>query len=226
MLQPLDAIALAALRESVLVKRLAAIWCRHYGNSAPTTGGDVLAWAKSEYGNVLRKGRAQAVGLSLGNEVKRQLAKRRRRKEAAAFTDMLTLALDDPVRRAALLTRILGSPRRWVAPRRMAHGAYLSNCINSGLVAALIPTNITLRRINRPAVLVYRQTGDRTRSYWVPGGFRTLSDALIWLIPKKAHRYLKMDGVRVEHDGKHKKVRLTLPDGTIKKFAWRKIGEG
>ena len=226
MLQPLDAIALASLREHVLVRRLAALWCRTYGNSAPTSGPDILNWVKEEYGDVLRKGREKAVGLALGNEVKRQLAIRKRRKEAATYIDMLELHFDDPVRRAFLLTEILGAPRRWLAPRRMASGAYLNNVVTSGLVAALIPTNIRLRRIDQPAVLVYRQLGDKPRSHWVPGGFRTLSDALIWLIPKKAHQYIKMEGVRVEHDGKHKKVRLTLPDGTIKKFAWRKIGEG
>ncbi len=226
MLSPLDAIALASLREPILVKKLAALWCRQYGNSAPTSGPDILDWIKEEYGDVLRKGREKAVGLALGNEVKRQLAIRRRRKEAKTYCDMLELDIDDPVRRAFLLTRVLGAPRKWLSPRRMASGAYLENCITSGLVAALIPTNYRLRRLDSPALLVYRQTGDRPRSHWVPGGFRTLSHALIWLIPEKAHRYVKMDGVRVEHDGKHKKVRLTLPDGTIKKFRWRKVGEG
>jgi hypothetical protein len=228
MLHPLDAIALASLRESVLVKKLAALWCRQYGNSAPTSGADILAWVKEEYGDVLRKGRTKAVGLALGNEVKRQLAVRKRRKEVADRFDHLELPAseDAMTRRLILLHTILGPPRKWIAPRRFGAGAYNIHCINSGLVAGLIPTNIKLRRVVSPTLLVYRQSGDRPRSYWVPGGFRTLSDALVWLIPEKAHRYVKMDGVRVEHDGRHKKVRLTLPDGTIKKFGWRKIGEG
>ena len=227
MLHPLDAIALASLDEGVLVKKLAALWCRHWGNSAPTSGPDILDWVREDYGDLLKKGRDRAIGLALGAEVKRQLAVRKRRKEALEATaDVLRYDLNSEIRNRDLLDRVLGAPRKWISQMRTAPGAYANYCITSGLVAALIPTTFRLRALRAPALMVYRQPGDRARSYLVPGGLTTLTDVLIWLIPEKAHRYVKTPGVRVEHDGKRKKVRLILPDGSIKKMGWRKVREG
>ena len=225
MLHPLDAIALASMPEKVLVKKLAALWCRHYGNSAPTSGPDILVWVREDYGDVLKKGRERAMGLALGSEVKQQLAVRKRRKQRLAKQDPLELPIADGARQRILLETILGAPRKWMSPIRTAPGAYTNYCINSGLVAAIIPTTIRLRAFRGPSLLVYRQRGDRVRSYWIPGDFATLADVLVWLIPEKLHHPLKTGQVKVEHDGKRKKVRATFADGSVKLFAWRKVRE-
>jgi hypothetical protein len=226
MLHPLDALALASLDEGVLVKKLAALWCQHYGNSAPTSGADILDWVREDYGDILKKGRDRALGLALGAEVKRQLAVRKRRKESQAGQDILELPITDGARQRALLERVLGAPRKWVSKLRTAPGAYSNYCITSGLVAALIPTNFRLRALRAPSLLVYRQPGDRARSYLVPGGLTTLSDVLVWLIPEKLHHAIKLGQVRVEHDGRTKKVRATYADGSVKLFSWRKVRNG
>lgn len=226
MLHPLEALALASLREPVLVKKLAAVWITYFGNSAPTSGQDILDWVREEFGDVLKKGKERAIRLALGNEVKRQLAIRKRRKKARAGVDVLELSIRDGARQRALLEHVLGAPRKWVSPSRTAPGAYSQYVITSGIVAALIPTNIRLRALKAPSLLVYRQPSDRARSHLIPGTVSTLTMALVWLIPEKAHRLIRQAGVRVEHDGKHKQVKVIYPEGHIKRFAWRKVREG
>jgi hypothetical protein len=222
----LEALALASLDHQILIKRLASVWCRFYGNSAPTSGQDILDWVREEFGDVVRKGQEKAIRLALNGEVKRQLAIRRRRKQSRAAEDVLELEVRDGRRQRALLESILGAPRKWVSPLRTAPGVYTQYGIYSGLVAAIIPTNIRLRTLKSPSLLIYRQPGDHARSHWIPGTITTLTAAIVWLIPNKAHPLIKMDGVRVQHDGRYKKLRITLPDGNIKSFKWRRLREG
>jgi len=223
MLHPLEALALASLDEGVLVKKLAALWCSHYGNAAPTSGADILQWVKEDFGEVVKKGREKAVRLALGSEVKRQVAIRKRRRQRTAGEDLLELKPRDGKRIKALLDSILGQPRKWVSPLRTGTGAYAQSCFTSGLVAALIPTTIRLRALKSPSLLVYRQPGDRARSYWVPGDIPRIDNVLLWLIPQKLHQSIKKGLVRVEHDGRHKKARAIGVDGSVSLVSWRKV---
>lgn len=225
MVQPLDALALAVLPEPVLIKKLASLWCQHYGNSAPTSGGDIYDWAVEEYGPIVKKPRERAIKLALGTEVKAQLAARKRRRQQKAAKDPLSFPIKSEQRRLAIVERMLGAPRRWVGVARTAPAPYSQYCITSGLVAALIHTNFKTRGLDCPTLLVYRQPGDIARSYWVPGSLTTLSDVLLWLIPKEAHQAVRAPGGRVEHDGRRKKARVFFPDGTVKTYAWRKLKE-
>jgi hypothetical protein len=221
MVHPLEGLALAGLSELVLVKKLAALWCRHFGNTAPS-GGDVLAWIKEEYGPVAPKGRARAVSFALGSEVKRQLAVRKRRKEARAPKDILELEMGDGWRQRKLLEGILGQPRKWVSPLRTSAGAYTQYTITSGLVAAIIPTSIILRAIRAPSLLVYRQPGDTARSYWVPNDL-DIAGCLVWLMPDRVQQDIKAGRAWAAHDGRLKRVRCTYTDGTVKTYPWRKL---
>lgn len=225
MVQPLDALALATLSEPILVKKLAALWIKSYGNSAPTSGDDIYAWLVEEYGPVTKKSRERAVKLALGREVKQQLAIRKRRRRARPPKDELSLPIKSEGRQRAIVERMLGAPRKWVSPLRTGPAPYEQFCITSGLAAALIHTNFKTRGLDYPTLLVYRQAGDIPRSHWVPGSLRTLADVLLWLIPKDAHHAITKGGARVEHDGRRKKAIVSYLDGTIKTFAWRKIKE-
>jgi hypothetical protein len=225
MLHPLEALALASLPEPILVKKLAALWCSHYGNSAPTSGADILQWVLEDFGEVVKKSREKAIRLALGQEVKRQVAIRKRRAARKAGEDILELDPRDGKRLKSLLDSILGAPRKWVSPLRTGTGAYAQFCITSGLVAALIPTTIRLRALKAPSLLVYRQPGDRARSYWVPGNISRIDNVLLWLIPQRLHQPIKQGLVRVEHDGRHKKVRAISTDGSVKLVSWRKLRE-
>src|ERR1041385_526461 len=109
MLQPLEALALASLRDPILVKKRAAVWISYYGNSSPTSGQDILDWVREEFGDVILRGKERAIRLALGNEVKRQLAIRKRRKKDRAGVDVLTLPVTDGARQRALLDRVLGA---------------------------------------------------------------------------------------------------------------------
>lgn len=222
----LEALALASLDTHVLIKRLASIWCQHYGNSSPTSGQDILDWVREEFGEVVKKSQERPLRLALTNEVKRQLAVRARRRKRRRGQDVLELDIHDGARTHALLEQVLGAPRKWVSSNRTAPGAYAKYCISSGLVAAIIPTTFQLRTLKAPSLLIYRQPGDRARSHWIPGSISSLTMALVWLIPEQAHHLIDREGVRVEHDGKHKKVKVIQPDGHIKSFAWRKVREG
>jgi len=223
MLHPLDGLALAGLPEDILVKKLAAIWCARFGNSAPTSGGDILTWVREEYGPVAPKGRTRAVSHALGSEVKRQLAIRRRRKKTRAVIDVLELDIDDGRRRMVLLEVGLGAPRKWVSPLRTGTGAYTQNIITSGLMAAIIPTTIRLRGLKSPSLLVYRQPSDVARSVWVPNNL-DIAGCLVWLMPERVQQAVKT-GARAEHDGRLKKIRCFYTDGTVKLYPWRKIKE-
>jgi hypothetical protein len=222
MLHPLDAIALACLSERILVKKLAAIWCRNYG-AVPIAGEDILSWVREEYGSVLKKGQDRTIKLALESEVKHQLAIRKRRQQQLCGVDILECELNGYERNQYLLEQVLGAPRKWLSPKRTAPGAYARYCINSGLVAAIIPTMFKLRNFKGQSLLVYRQSGDRARSYWVPNNLATLDAVFVWLIPEKLHQLMKTGQVRVEHDGRGKKVRAMFPDGSVKLFSWRKV---
>lgn len=221
MVQPLEGLALAGLPEDVLIKKLAALWCLHFGNSSPS-GGDVIAWVKEEFGPVAPKGRQKAIGRALGTEVKRQLAIRKRRREARRGQDPLELAIGNGIRQRKLLDSVLGPPRRWVSPLRTSPGAYSHYTVTGGLVAAIIPTNIRIRSIKSPSLLVYRQPGDTARSYWVPNGL-DIAGCLVWLMPDRVQQDVKIGRARAEHDGRLKKVRCVYTDSTVKVFPWRKL---
>jgi len=205
----------------VLVKKLAALWCQQFGNTAPS-GGDVLAWVKDEFGPVAPKGRQKAVSYALGSEVKRQLAVRKRRKESRRGQDPLELEIGDGHRQRLLLEGILGAPRKWVSPLRTGTGAYHQYTITSGLVAAIIPTTIKLRAMKAPSLLVYRQPGDTARSYWVPNDL-DIAGCLVWLLPDRVQQEVKTGRARAELDGRLKKVRCISTDGTVTMFPWRKL---
>lgn len=222
--QLLDALALATLEEPALIRRVAAIWCRQE-NRAPYSRAEVAKWVKREFGPVLNAKRREALAKALADECRRQLRVRRRRaKRAAESVDPCDTPVGSELRIAKLLHSRLGPARRWVSQNRMLQPdsacSYIDADFHSGLVAGLIPVKMSLRRISDPNLLVYRQGWAAPQTVFVPGHITTVEDAFFWLVPPGAQDFMRLPGVRVEHDGEEQAVRLTTPWGS-KTLPWR-----
>lgn len=224
--QILDALALATLPEPALVQRIAAMWLRAHQNRAPYNRSEIDKWVKQEFGPVLDQSKRQRLSKELLDETKHQLRLRRRRARGELDRDPLTVPMNDPIRIGQLLKSRLGPARRWVSTGRIPHQSsdcyYIDGAFFSGLVAGLIPVKMRLRRISDPNLLVYRRGRCDAQTRFVPSYITTVADAFIWLIPDDAREFLRMPGIRVEHDGEDQSVRLITPWG-VKALPWREL---
>jgi len=230
-LKPLDALGLAVLDESAQIPCIAAIWCRAFRDRAPTSKLEIVRWVKREFGPIFDTKARDRIAIRLMDETKRQLRLRTRRKVKYPV-DVLQTPAGSDARIGALLNSRLGPARAWVRKQTIAknpqpwndHGdcLYISAGFYSGLVAGLIPIQMSLRRIVNPCLLVYRKGQDVPQSYWVPGSITTVADAFIWLIPPEAHDFLELEGTRVEHDGEAQAIRLHTQFGS-KTLPWRAL---
>lgn len=222
----LDALAIASMPEAALVPRLAAMWVRENQNRAPYNRVEVERWIKREFGPVVDQDDRERVCKELVIECKRQIRLRERRGKRRAALDVYTLPVGDPLRFGALLNSRLGPARRWAAQQRLAQNAaacqYIDGDLFSGLVAGLVPVKMRLRRIEDPNLLVYRQGNAEPQTRFVPGWVTTVVDAFLWLIPVEAQAFLKLPGVRVEHDGEAQAIHLITQWGT-KVLPWREL---
>lgn len=227
----LDALGLALLDERALVPRLAAIWCREFQGRAPHSKTEIIRWVKREYGPIIDAAQRDRIALRLIDAAKQQLRLRARRRKSGASDVLLTPAGSDE-RVGRLLQSRLGTATAWVRrqtlvknPQPWGDGKechYISAGFYSGLVAGLIPIQMSLRRIINPCLLVYRRGFDQPQSYWVPGTVTSVADAFIWVIPTEAHEFLELEGTRVEHDGREQAVRLYTRFGS-KTLPWRAL---
>lgn len=231
-IKPLDALGLAILDEPAQICCLAAIWCRAFNGRAPTSKVEIIRWVKREYGPIFDSKQRDHIALRLIDEVKQQLRLRARRKRSEGSSDVLLTPVGSNARIGALLQSRLGPARVWVRRQTIAKNPqpwndneeclYISAGFFSGLVAGLIPIQMSLRRIINPCLLVYRRGFDEPQSYWVPGTITTVADAFIWVIPPEAHEFLELEGTRVEHDGKAQAIRLHTQFGS-KTIPWRAL---
>jgi len=229
--KPLDALGLAILDESAQISSLAAIWCRAFRGRAPTSRLEIIRWVKREYGPIFDAKQRDRIALRLLDETKRQLRVRKKR-NIKSPDDVLTTPLGSDARIGQLLNSRLGPARAWVRKQTIAknpqpwneHGEclYISAGFYSGLVAGLVPIQMSLRRIINPCLLVYRRGQGVPQSYWVPGSITTVADAFIWLIPPEAHQFLELEGTRAEHDGDAQALRLHTQFGS-KTLPWRTL---
>lgn len=222
--QILDALALATLDENALVQRVAALWCRAHNNRAPYNRSEVAKWVKAEFGPVLDPQKRERLSKELLDACKQQIRLRRRREKRGRAVDPLTVPVGDPLRIGKLLASRLGPARRWVSQYRSQQTScdYIDGDFYSGLVAALVPVKMRVARIADPNLLVYRQGSAEPMTRFVPGYITTVADAFIWLIPDDAREFLRIAGIRVEHDGGEQAVRLVTPWGT-KTLPWREL---
>ncbi len=229
--KPLDALGLAILDERALIPRLAAIWCREFQGRAPHSKTEIIRWVKREYGPIIDSNQRDRIALRLIEAAKQQLRMRARRRKSGPCDVLLTPAGSEE-RIGRLLQDRLGPAVTWVRrqtlvknPQPWREGkecCYISSGFYSGLVAGLIPIQMTLRVIINPCLLVYRRGFDQPQSYWVPGTITSVADAFIWVIPPEAHEFLELEGTRVEHDGREQAVRLHTRFGS-KTLPWRAL---
>lgn len=226
--KPLDALGLAILDEHALIPRLAAIWCREFQGRAPHSKSEIIRWVKREYGPIIDAEQRDRIALRLIEAAKQQLRVRSRRQKYARWNcDVLLTPAGSDERISRLLQDRLGPASAWVRRQTLvknplAGGSYISAGFYSGLVAGLIPIQMSLRRIINPCLLVYRRGFDQPQSYWVPGKITSVADAFIWVIPTEAHEFLELEGTRVEHDGRAQAVRLYTRFGS-KTLPWRAL---
>jgi hypothetical protein len=243
----LDALGLAILDEHALIPRLAAIWCRDFKGRAPHSKSEMIRWIKRDYGPLIEPKQRDRIAMRLITEAKQQLRLRSRRKKLAVSNDVLLTEAGSDARVGRLLRDRLGPANVWVRRQTIAsrarsprtglsgsltqnaqpwnkeeHCCYISSGFYSGLVAGLIPIQMSLRRIINPCLLVYRKGFGQPRSYWVPGHITTVADAFIWVIPEEAQEFLKLEGTRVEHDGEAQALRLHTRFGS-KTLPWRTL---
>ena len=225
----LDSLALASMAEPALIRRLAAIWCRAYKDRPPYNRTEVRKWVKAEFGPLLDTDRCEALSKSILDEVKRQSRLRLRRKKRLLQPDPLTTPAGSDARIGGLLNSRLGPARRWVSRQRLSkHQSdcfYIDAGFFSGMVAGLVSTRMQLRRIINPNLLVYRQGRREPQTRYVPFHITTVDDAFVWLIPSDAAEFLKLPGVRVEHDGEAQAVHLFTTWG-MKILPWRELAPG
>lgn len=231
--KPLDALGLAVLDERALIPRLAAIWCREFHGRAPYSKSEIIRWVKREYGPIIDAEQRDRIAIRLIEAAKQQLRLRSRRQKTGPCDVLLTPAGSDE-RIGRLLRDRLGPANAWVRRQTLVKNpqpwntdpnqicSYINAGFYSGLVAGLIPIQMSLRRIINPCLLVYRRGFDQPQSYWVPGTITSVADAFIWVIPTEAHEFLELEGTRVEHDGREQAVRLYTRFGS-KTLPWRAL---
>jgi hypothetical protein len=191
----------------------------------------MMRWIKREYGPIIDPKKRERIAMLLIDEVKRQLRLRARRQKSGPRDVLLTPAGSDE-RIGRLLRDRLGPAIAWVRRKTLVKNpqpwqegrecCYISAGFYSGLVAGLIPVQMSLRRIVNPCLLVYRRGFDQPQSYWVPGYITSVADAFVWVIPEEAHEFLELEGTRVEHDGREQAVRLHTRFGS-KTLPWRAL---
>jgi hypothetical protein len=225
-LKPLDALGLAVLEEKHQIPCLAAIWCRAFRDRAPTSKLEIVRWAKHEFGPIFDAKQRDRIAIRLMEETKRQLRIRRKRRVNYP-EDVLLTPMGSDARVGGLLNSRLGPAETWVRRQTLATSIrtdcyYIDAGFYSGLVAGLVPVQMSLRRIVNPCLLVYRKGKGTPQSYWVPGHITTVADAFIWVIPPAARDFLELEGTRVEHDGESQSIRLHTQFGS-KILPWRAL---
>ena len=225
-IKTLDALVLATLSDVALVQRVAALWCRAFKDRYPENRDEVSQWVYDEFGEVIDPERSALFAREMKDEISRQIRVRKIRRERDQGTDYLTTPIASYLRLGNLLNSRLGTARTWVSQHRLRQHEttcfYIDGAIYSGLIAGLIPVYMKLRKFLNPCLLVYRRGFQPPQSYWVPGHITTVADAFIWLIPPEAAEFLRLEGVRVEHNGETQSVRLFTPFGT-KDIPWRSL---
>ena len=226
-IKTLDALAIASMNEQAQVYRIAALWCRAFQNRAPYNRSEIDKWVKQEYGPALDADHRKRLSKILFDETKRQIRIRRRRSRLGLLVDPLERPVGDPLRMGKLLQSRLGPARRWVSQSRMMseHPSkchYIDGDFYSGIVAGLIPMQMSLRHIRNPNLLVYCCRGGGPRTRFIANHITTVADAFTWLIPDKAADLLQLPGSRVEHDGESQTVKLTTQFGS-KVLPWKEL---